>query len=133
LSTGKVLDVDSNHPFFEAGKPRDLEELPPGIVIVKHSIFCGKDTGITIYANANDLTPMLPEKTELTPHEKTVLEYTKSYKPSYAGIKNFRWHEANRDTKISLNEWETAKTKLIERKLLNKRGAITPAGRNALG
>lgn len=133
LSTGKVLDVGSNHPFFEAGKPRDLEELPPGIVIVKHSIFCGKDMGITIYANASDLAPMIPPKAELTPHEKVVLKYTRSLKSSYAGIKNYRFHEAKRKTGIKLDEWEAAKAALIEKKLLNKRGAITAAGRNAIG
>jgi hypothetical protein len=131
LSTSKVLDVGSNHPFFEAGKPRDLESLPPGVVIVKHSIFCGKDMGITIYANAGDLAPLLPEKLELTPHEKTVLEYTRTYKSSYAGISNYRFHEAHRSTGIKSDEWEAAKEQLIEKKLLNKAGAITPAGRNA--
>jgi hypothetical protein len=132
LNTGKVLDVGSNHPFFEAGKPRELETLPPGIVIVKHSIFCGKDMGITIYANSGDLAPMLPPKVELTQNEKIVLEYTRSLKSSYAGIKNYRFHEAKREKGICLEEWEAAKAALIERKLLNKRGAITPAGRNAL-
>lgn len=133
LSTGKVLDVASNHPFFEAGNPRELDGLPPGIILVKHSIFCGKDMGITVYANSGDLTPMLPPKAELTPHEKTVLEYTRSLKSSYAGIKNYRFVEAKRSTGIKLEEWEAAKATLIEKKLLNKRGAITPAGRNAIG
>lgn len=133
LSTSKTYDVDSNHPFFEANRPRSLENLPPGIVLVKHSIFCGKDMGITIYANKEDLVPMIPEKVELTPHEKIVLEYTYGYKSSYAGIKNYRWHEANSRHGILLSEWEDAKASLIEKKLLNKAGAITPAGRNAIG
>jgi len=131
LSTGKVLDVGSNHPLFESGKPCKLESLPPGIVIVKHCFFCGKDMGITIYANTGDLTPMLPPKVDLTPHEKIVLEYTRSYKSSYGGVKNYRWHQAHDHHGILLNEWENAKAILIERKLLNKRGAITPSGRNA--
>ncbi|MGW8177472.1 MAG: hypothetical protein ACWGQW_01560 [bacterium] len=133
LSTGTTYDVDSNHPFFESNRPRHLEKLPPGIVLVKHSIFCGKDMGITIYANNDDLTPMLPPKVELTPHEKIVLEYTRSYKASYAGVSNYRFVEAKRSTGIKLDEWEAAKALLIEKKLLNKRGAITPAGRNAIG
>lgn len=133
LSTGKVLDVGSNHHFFESGRPSELDSLPAGIVIVKYSIFCGKDMGITIYANSGDLTPMLPPKVDLTPHEKIVLEYTRSYKSSYAGIKNYRFVEAKRTTGVRLDEWEAAKATLIEKKLLNKRGAITPAGRNAIG
>jgi len=119
--------------MFEAGKPRDLEALPPGIVIVKHSIFCGKDTGITIYANANELVPLLPAKAELTSHENTVLTFTRSYKSSYAGVSNYRFYEASRATGIKIDEWNAAKAALIERKLLNKAGAITPAGRNAVG
>lgn len=131
LSTGKILNVNSNHPLFETKNPRDLGKLPNGLVIVKHSIFCGKDMGITIYVNKEDLTPMLPEKIELTKNEKVVLKYTRSYKSSYAGIKNYRFYEANRELGISLEEWEKAKRNLIEKKLLNKRGAITSAGRNA--
>jgi hypothetical protein len=133
LATGKALEVASNHPFFEADRPRDLELLPPGLVLVKHSISMGKDTGITIYANAVDLTPMLPEKAELGEDERTVLSYTRSYKSSYAGIKNYRFHEARERTGITLERWEAAKASLIDRKLLNKRGAITASGRNALG
>jgi len=133
LSTGKVLDVESNHPFFEANRPRHLEQLPPGVVLVKHSISMGKDMGITIYANTGDLAPMLPEKAEITEDERVVLSYTRSYKSSYAGIKNYRFHEAEQHTGITLERWEKAKTSLITRKLLNKAGAITPAGRNALG
>lgn len=132
LSTRKTLDVGSNHPFFEASKPRELESLPPGVVVVKHSIFCGKDMGITIYANASDLAPMLPEKTELTPNEQVVLKYTRSYKSSYAGVSNYRFYEAHRSTGIKSDEWDATKASLIERKLLNKAGAITPSGRNAL-
>jgi hypothetical protein len=109
-----------------------LFELPLGIIIVKHSIFMGKDSGITIFANESDLANMLPPKVELSKDEKTVLKYTASYKSSYAGIKNYRWHEANRDLGISLEEWEEAKEKLIEKKMLNKRGAITVSGRNAV-
>lgn len=133
LSTGKTFDVESNHPLFEAGNPRDLKILPPGLVVVKHAICCGKDAGITIYANAGDLTPLLPSKTELTEHERTVLSYTKSYKSSYAGVSNYRFYEAHRNTGIKLEDWEKAKASLIDRKLLNKAGAITPDGRNSLG
>jgi hypothetical protein len=132
LSTGKCVDLPSNHPMFEPNNPSELKELPPGMVIVKHSYFCGKDMGITIYANGCDITPLLPPKVELTDHERIVLRFTRGYKPSYAGIKNYRFHKASRETKITQDEWETAKSSLIMKKLLNKRGAITIDGRNAL-
>ena len=132
LATEKEFSVASNHPFFEENNPRYLKELPRGIVIVKHSIFYGKDMGITIYANEEDLTPMLSPKQEISENERIVLQYTKSLKPSYAGIKDYRWHEANRHKGISFEDWQLAKQSLIQKKLLNKAGAITPAGRNAL-
>ena len=133
LSTGKALEIVSNHPLFEKDRPRDLELLPAGLVLVKNSISMGKDMGITIYVNGADLAPMLPEKAELAEDERTVLSYTRSYKSSYAGIKNYRFVEACNRTGITEERWENAKTSLIARKLLNKRGAITASGKNALG
>ena len=35
-------------------------DIPQGWVVCEHSIFCGKDTGITIHANPQDLIEMLP-------------------------------------------------------------------------
>jgi len=132
LNTEKILNVGSNHPIFETRNPRDIKKIPIGIVIVKHSICCGKDAGITIYANNIDVVPMLLPVINLTPEEKIVLEYTRYYKSSYAGIKNYRFHKA-KITGISLEEWENAKASLIEKKMLNKRGAITSTGKNAIG
>lgn len=133
LSTGESAHVADNHPFFQADKPRHLDKLPTGFIIVKHSIFCGKDMGITIHANAKDLVPLLPPKEELSTDEDAVLYFTRSLKSSYSGIKNYRFHEAQREMGITIERWEKAKAELIERKLLNKRGAITPSGRNAVG
>ena len=56
LDTKEVLAVHSNHPFFEANQPSKLRELPAHIVLVEHSIFCGKDCGVTLYGN---LAPMI--------------------------------------------------------------------------
>lgn len=130
LSTDKAFLIASNHPAFEKYNQRDLDELPPGIVLVNHRISCGRDVGITIFANPVDITPLLPSHTEVTDNEKIVLRYTVWLKPSYNGIKNYRFYEANRITGISLSDWEIAKQSLIEKKLLNKAGAITAAGRN---
>ena len=107
-------------------------EIPPGAVCVKHSIFCGKDLGITIHVRADSASGFLPSKVDLTDNERTVLHYTSTLKSSYAGIPNLRFHEAHEDKGISLDNWNTAKATLINRKLLNKAGAITPTGRNAL-
>ena len=131
LDENKAIPVHSNHPYFEATQPRLLGQLPDRVLLVQHTIFCGKDLGITIYANKTDLQPMLPNNVSVSSNESIVLEYTASLKSSYAGIKNYRYHKAHRQTKINLEQWESAKNQLIIKKLLNKAGAITPAGRNA--
>jgi len=58
----KCLPVHSNNPVYEPKQPRDLKNLPKGIVLVQHTIFCGKDMGITIYANQDDVTPLIEHK-----------------------------------------------------------------------
>jgi hypothetical protein len=134
LATGKLLEVESNHPWYERGRPRDLPEagLPPGVVLVERWISRGKDVGITIYARQEDLVPLLPPaQAEPTEDEKLVLKYTRALKPNYNGISNYRFHEAHRYTGITSERWESAKKALIERKLLNKAGALTIEGKNA--
>lgn len=127
LIDGKTAMVESNHPVFEAGKPYHLDKLPERLLLVRHSIFVGKDMGITIYANASDLAPMLPKNDhELTTDELIVLTFTKSYKS------NYRFDEAVRTHGITTDRWNAAKSLLIGKGLLAKNGAITPSGRNAL-
>jgi len=134
LSTGKTYDVQSNHPFFEKSAPRELPTLPPGIVICARSYFCGKDMGITIYANRGDLTKMLPTSPTkpLDENQKTVLRFTSAYRNSYAGESNIRFRVANCSTGITAEEWKIAQDSLVDLKLLRKNGSITPDGRNAL-
>lgn len=127
LVNGKCEKVHTNHPYFEAGQPNYLEKLPEHVLLVEHCIFQGHDMGITIYANESDLAPMLPAPgPELTEAERIVLTFTKSYKPQ------FRLSEAKRVHNITGAAWQTAKTDLIEKGLLNKVGAITADGRNAI-
>ncbi len=33
--------------------------IPQGVVVVRHSIFCGKDTGLTIYVNPADMPKLI--------------------------------------------------------------------------
>lgn len=66
----------------------------------------------------------------LSDDERTVLRYTQSLKSSYAGIKNYRFSESNRETGITLERWDAAKKNLIAGKFLNAVGAITDKGRN---
>lgn len=40
-------------------KPDAPVPITPGVCIVEHSIFCGKDTGITIHCHPNDFDSLL--------------------------------------------------------------------------
>jgi hypothetical protein len=133
MQTGQAQAVHSNHPMFEPNQPSQLRELPSHIILVEHSILCGKDAGLTFYARTETLTPMIPTKVEVTPDQQIVLRFTASLKSSYGGVSNLRFVEAKRETGISADRWEAAKTACINTGLLNKAGAITPAGRNAIG
>ena len=48
-----VTDTDSFHPPAPWVNPIEGKrvEVPEGVAVVEHSIFCGKDCGITIYVN----------------------------------------------------------------------------------
>lgn len=134
LSSKEVKSVPTNHPMFDKGVPSKVGVLPEGFALVEHNIFCGKDMGITIYVNEENMTKMVEqEQVELGRNEKIVLAATRSLKSSYGGVKNLRYVEAHRITGITTEEWEKAKASLIKLKLLNKAGAITANGRNAIG
>jgi len=131
LDQKKSFSIGSNHPLFEASKPRDLDKLPDRVVIVAHSISCGKDTGITIYANPSDLAPMLPRSTnDLSDNEKIVLSATGSLKNSYAGENDIRFKRSRAKYSITREQWNEATDKLIAKGMLRKNGSITPQGRN---
>lgn len=133
LDTKKLYIMPSNHPIFDKS-PNTIKCLPPRVIIVQHSIFCGRDAGITIYSNAADITPFLPApQIELTREQKIVLIATRSLKSSYNGIANYRFSEAKRETGITLEQYNNAKTQLIADGYLNKAGAITPKGKNSIG
>lgn len=90
--------------------------------------------GLRLYVHPDNVRrDMITSSVELTWEEKVVLTATRSLKSSYGGVKNFRYTEANHVTGITLKHWDEAKANLIERKLLNRAGAITNAGRNAIG
>lgn len=134
LATGKCLRVESNHPVFEANKPRELKDLPEGVVLVEHSIFCGKDIGITIFAKEENLTKVLPSgsKEEVSEKEKIVLSLARGLKSSYAGISDYRCYEAVRRFNLTKEEYYEVKKQLIGKGFLNKNGAINVKGRNVL-
>ena len=114
-------------------------EMQPGIVVVCHTIFCGKDLGLRLYVHPADAAPMLPAPIDLAPIERLVLEYTASRKSSYNGMDRYqmavadlRYSKRSDVGELTRPAWEAAKAALIGRGLLTKAGAITVKGRNAV-
>jgi hypothetical protein len=111
--------------------------LNPGIAIIKHSMFCGKDMGLTFYIHPHNAATLLPAPSaELNNHERIVLEATCSLKSSYGGRDRYQMacidHLAyGALPKMTREQWNSAKASLQAKGLLNKAGAVTPAGRNA--
>lgn len=130
---GQVISAPTSHPIFEnhiIGV--DSVTIPPGIVLVEHSIFCGKDMGLTAVIPSDRIAGYLPPVETVTDLEGIVLAYTSALKNTYGGEKNIRFTRANREHSITAEEWSIAQTALVARKLLRKNGAITPEGRNAV-
>lgn len=106
--------------------------IPDGFIVVCHHQN-GTRESITIFSPAANITKLLPPPIILTDDEKTVLIATRSYRSSYAGDSDYRFHEAKRYTNITKERWESAKALLITKGFLNKAGAITTTGKNAIG
>ena len=104
------------------GKP---VQIPTGHVLVEHSIFCGKDAGLTIYVHPQDMPRYLPTAgaDTLTPEEVIVLKCIRTY------ISSYRRQEAQREG-ITAAQYETAVSSLKEKGLLSKSGGLTLAGKN---
>ena len=127
-----VFEVPAQSMFDRQIEGAEAVSLVPGLACVRHSYFCGKDMGIEIMVHPDNAPRLLPEPVELTEDEKIVLKYTKGYKACYAGRSNNRLYEAQHYTNITEERWEVAKASCIQKGLLNKAGAITNAGRNAV-
>jgi hypothetical protein len=139
--------VDHNSAPWDRSR-RDIEvKLQPGLAVVCHSMFCGKDMGLTFYVHPENASKLIPQSVELTDVERAVLTATRNYKSSYGGkdryqmaLENGRYDRLVRQNVTGEGskpfptraEWETAKQTLIGKGLLNKAGAITPAGRNSI-
>lgn len=133
LADCKVLEVPAQHPVFDKTlKGADRFEIPPGFVVVAHVIFCGKDLGLRIYArpDGSDLLPA--PSAELSTLESDVLYATKAYKSSYAGYSDYRAAELRRVKGYTKTQIDAARESLRALGYLDKRNAITNAGRNAL-
>jgi len=139
LNTGRTINAPGQYAApWDSSRREQKVELVPSIAIVEHSIFCGKDMGLTFYIHPDNAAKLLPApQAELSAHEKIVLNATCSFKSSYGGRDRYQMAQDNYRYRPceggypSREQWETAKASLIAQGLLNKAGAVTPAGRNA--
>jgi hypothetical protein len=128
LATAERLGVVADTTFIPTGATE--VDVPPDVAIVRHAIYCGRDAGITIIVHPTTLNPgLLQAPAELTGDERTVLAATRAYKPGYGGDPEHRRNQ----TSLTREEWDAAKASLVARGLLNRAGAITIAGKNAIG
>lgn len=107
--------------------------IPDGVVVVVLNESGITKDGIEIHSPAANISPLLESNVTISEDEKIVLMATVGLKSSYAGIKDYRFSEAKQRTGITRDRWDAAKASLIDRKLLNKAGAITIDGRNVIG
>ncbi|KKL63775.1 hypothetical protein LCGC14_2171710, partial [marine sediment metagenome] len=114
-------------PYFDKGNARAQEGafLIPGVALVKHSIFYGKDMGLTVTIHPRNAAPLLPAPVELSPVEQIALRVIDTYISS-ARVKYAAEEGLTRD------QYGFAKLALESRGLLRKNGSITPAGRDAV-
>lgn len=120
-----ALSKDNASPWSSERREQKFA-LESGIVVIKHTQFCGKDMGLTFYVHPNDavrLLPASPEAMDVT--LKTVLEIIRGYKPAYR-------QQYAREAQITQNQWDAALVGLLAMGFVNKAGAITIAGRNAV-
>lgn len=139
LQTGETKTMRDPRPWPANQSAMPPVPLPANMAVAKRSTMRGKNMGVTFYIHPENAPRSLPspevgqEGGGLDRDQQIVLIATRSYKPSYAGVKNYRYQEATRQTGITPEAWEAARDALIASGHLNKRGAITPKGRNEIG
>jgi hypothetical protein len=57
---GGADKANARAPWDNQGAEGARVPIPAGAVVVRHSMFCGKDTGLTIYVNPADMPKLLP-------------------------------------------------------------------------
>lgn len=127
INNDEMLEVPTQHPYFDRQiTGADNVPLGNGVICVIHKHFCGKDMGLELLLHPNDMTKYLPPPVDLDANEVWLLRATQSWISSYRKERVQAYF--NNDQSVI----ETVKQSLITKGLLNKAGAITPAGRNAL-
>lgn len=75
LATMTMVDLPKFNPpqFGGPSSPPEIE-LTDNLAVIEHSVFCGKDSGLTISVSAQNAAPLLPKgNVELTSDEQVCL------------------------------------------------------------
>lgn len=139
FSTGETMPFPNQNSSPWDSARRDIHvKLEPNLAVIEHTIFCGKDLGLTFYVHPDNATKMLPPKVELSEHEAIVLDATCGLKSSYNGLDRYEMKKRDHEYSwrgngpfMTRDEWNIARDALIAKGLLNKAGAATVAGKNA--
>lgn len=127
LADGKEMDaVNHNAAPWDKSRKDIKVDLKPGYTVVEHTIFCGKDMGLRFYVHPFDVMAFLPDDSvELSDNARKVLSVISAYKSAYR-------NDEYRRMGLSPESVGLAKEELFSKGLINSKGAITVAGRNAL-
>lgn len=126
IATGKSIDLPGINPLRERDERQAV--IPRGYAVIEHSVFCGKHQPPQIWTHPGDLTPALPRPAELPEALARCLIATASLKNTYGGETGIRQKRSG----LTPEEWTAAQAECLSRGLLNRAGAITREGRNAV-
>lgn len=131
LETGEVRGVtrEFGNPYTNPSGQVPTVALRPGLAVVAHSIFCGKDTGLTAYLHPDNFVAMLPPAIEMSADERRALDIIGSYKGGHHRAEAWRGLPGRYEAANPLIQSLAAK-RLVT---INRAGAvaITTEGRNA--
>jgi hypothetical protein len=129
FNTGRQVPLP-NQELAPWDKERSERRVPlrPGFAIVKSSMYRGTDLGLTFYVHPDDTAKLIPQDKSATlePIELKFLAIMRGVKSSY------RLDEFRRQG-ISTAQIAAFKDKFTAIGYLNKQGAITIQGKNAVG
>ncbi len=111
-------------PFYDGPSAQYIPS--PDRFIIDHSIFSGKDMGLTIYLHPQSVMVKslpAPSKPDIQKNDLFVLTTIKS-------LKSFARPDAYRRADFTPSDVESIKTRLFQMGYINKAGAITPTGKN---
>lgn len=111
-------------PFYNGPK---ADYIPsPYKFLIDHSIFSGKDMGLTVYLHPSSIMVKslpAPSRPDIQQNDLFVLTTIKAYK-------SFARPDAYKRAGFTVAEVDKIKGRLFQQGYINKAGAITPAGRN---